>query len=192
MFYQVAKFICYLFLKFICRWEVKGREKFPLKGPVIVVANHVSYLDPVVVGVACPRRVHFMAKEELFHVPFLGWIIKKLHAFPVRREKSDRLALKTALEILRRGEVLGIFPEGTRSKTGELGPLQPGAASLALKIGATILPVAVKNTNRWLKGRIEVIFGDPLQVGPANPVTPQQVEDLTRLIHNCLKNLLNL
>ncbi|CEP67702.1 1-acyl-sn-glycerol-3-phosphate acyltransferase [Moorella glycerini] len=191
MFYQFAKFVCYLFLRFFCRWEVQGRENFPLEGPVIVIANHISYLDPVAVGVAAPRTVRFMAKEELFHIPIVNWIITGLHAFPVRRGRSDRAALKAALEVLHDGQVLGMFPEGTRSKDGRLLPFQHGAALLALKTGAPLLPVAVKNTNRVFRGgRIKVIIGQPLKFETAGPSTPQQVQDLTVAAYQAVAKML--
>ncbi|QGP93709.1 Bifunctional protein Aas [Neomoorella glycerini] len=191
VFYQFAKFVCYLFLRFFCRWEVQGRENFPLEGPVIVIANHISYLDPVAVGVAAPRTVRFMAKEELFHIPVVNWIIKGLHAFPVRRGRSDRAALKAALEVLQDGQVLGMFPEGTRSKDGRLLPFQHGAALLALKTGAPLLPVAVKNTNRVFRGgRIKVIIGRPLKFETAGPSTPQQVQDLTVAAYQAVAKML--
>ncbi|KYH33043.1 1-acyl-sn-glycerol-3-phosphate acyltransferase [Moorella mulderi DSM 14980] len=191
VFYQFAKFACYLFLRFFCRWEVQGRENFPLEGPVIVIANHISYLDPVAVGVAAPRMVRFMAKEELFHIPVVNWIIKGLHAFPVRRGRSDRAALKAALEVLHDGQVLGMFPEGTRSKDGRLLPFQHGAALLALKTGAPLLPVAIKNTNRVFRGgRIKVIIGQPLKFKTTGPSTPQQVQDLTAAAYQAIAKML--
>ncbi|MEW8959916.1 MAG: lysophospholipid acyltransferase family protein [Moorella sp. (in: firmicutes)] len=180
MFYYFAKFVCYIFLRFFCRWKVVGRENFPLEGPVIVVANHISLLDPVVVGVASPRMVRFMAKEELFHIPVVKWIIKGLRAFPVRRGRSDRGALKTALEVLKAGQVIGIFPEGKRSRDGRLLPFQHGAALLALKAGAPLLPAAIKNTDKVFRGgRITITFGKPLKYHIDGPSTSHQVENLT-------------
>ncbi|MDN5344011.1 MAG: 1-acyl-sn-glycerol-3-phosphate acyltransferase [Clostridia bacterium] len=191
MFYQFAKFVSYLFLRYICRWEVHGRENFPLEGPVIIIANHISYLDPVAVGVASPRPVRFMAKEELFHIPVLQWIIRGLHAFPVRRGRSDRAALKAALEVLGGGQVLGIFPEGTRGKGGQLLPFQHGAALLALKTGTPLLPVALKDTNRIFRGgRIKVIIGQPIKVTASGPSTPQQVQDLTATAYQTVAKML--
>ncbi|WP_258359032.1 lysophospholipid acyltransferase family protein [Moorella sulfitireducens] len=191
MFYLFAKFICYLFLRFVCRWEVRGRENFPLEGPVIVVANHISLMDPVVVGVVAPRTVRFMAKEELFHIPIVNWIIKGLYAFPIRRGRSDRAALKAALEILRNGQVLGMFPEGTRSKDGQLLPFQHGAALLSLKTGAPLLPMAIKNTNKIFSGeKVKVIIGRPLKIDISGPSTPQQVESLTAAVYRAVAEML--
>ncbi|MDK2820244.1 MAG: 1-acyl-sn-glycerol-3-phosphate acyltransferase [Clostridia bacterium] len=191
MFYQVAKFLCYIFLRFICRWKVQGQENVPLEGPVIIISNHISLLDPVAIGVALPRVINYMAKEELFHIPILKSIIKGLKAFPVRRGQSDRNALKAALKVLHENEVLGLFPEGKRSKDGKLNNFQNGAALLALKTGATIVPVALKNTNKVFRGgRIEVIIGKPLEVSVSGSYTPQQVQDLTSTAYEEISKML--
>jgi 1-acyl-sn-glycerol-3-phosphate acyltransferase len=110
-----------------------------------------------------------MAKEELFQIPIFGWIITKLNAFPVKRGIADRSAIRTSLALLDKGEIVGLFPEGTRSKTGRLGKAEPGLALIAAKTGAVIIPVAVKGTNKvFREGRLlpkfEVIFGTPIQV----------------------------
>ncbi|GAW93226.1 lysophospholipid acyltransferase family protein [Calderihabitans maritimus] len=165
MFYTVAKQIVLLFFRICCRWQVVGKENLPPQGPVVVVANHVSYWDPPVLGVALPRQIHFMAKEELFRIPLLGPLIRILGAFPVKRGKSDRAALKAGLQLLQEGKVLGLFPEGTRSKTGQLLPFQPGAALLALKAGVPIVPVALQGSRQILRRfrpTVRVVIGKPL------------------------------
>ncbi len=142
----------------------------PGEGPVILVANHASMLDPVVLGCAVGRPVRFMAKHELFRNRMFGSVLRSLGAFPVRRGQSDREAFHTALEVLSRGEVLGIFPEGTRSLNGELQPPYSGAAVLAEKTGAPVVPVGIIGTHQvmrrgsWLPrpGRIAVRVGRPL------------------------------
>lgn len=191
MFYQFAKNICYLFLRFFCRWEVKGREHLPPKGPVIVFANHVSYLDPVIVGVALTRPVYFMAKEELFKIPVLKWIINGLCAFPVRRGQSDRAALKAALKLLEEGRVLGIFPEGKRSPDGQLNPFLGGAAFLALKTGAPLVPVAIINSNKVLKGkRLRVRIGSPIYSKRDPKGTSRQAQEITAAAYQAIAKML--
>ena len=133
------------------RWKVKGLENFPMQGPVIVVSNHVSLADPIALGAALPRPIFFMAKEELFQYPVLGNICERLGAFPVRRGQADRNAIRRALELLEEGNVLGLFPEGSRSKTGELLKPQPGVAMIALKARVPVVPVACRGTERNLK-----------------------------------------
>ena len=122
------------------RWEVFGRENIPAEGPVVIAANHLSLLDPPVLGAAATRKVHFMAKSELFKPAWFGALIRKLGAFPVRRGAMDRDAIKTGLTILKENKVLAVFPEGTRSKTGELGRAGGGAFMMAVERKATIVP----------------------------------------------------
>lgn len=167
MFYRVAKIICRAILFLVRRWQVTGNTVLPSGQGMIVVANHVSYWDPVVVGCALNRRIFFMAKAELFKIPGLGLIIKKLGAFPVQREGVDRSSIKRALELLAAGEVVGIFPEGTRSKTGELLNPHLGAAMLAIKGGVPLLPVAVSGTKGFL-GQVKVIIGEPMNITACN------------------------
>lgn len=166
MFYRFARSLFrFLFIVF-CRWDVEGLENFPLEGPLIVVANHVSYWDPIALGCALPRQVCFMAKKELFSYPIFGRILKWLGAFPVNRGKPDRSALRRALSILKEGKVLGIFPEGRRSRTGRLLPPYEGAVYLALRTGAPVCPVGLIGTDRvFYRGmfrKFKVRIGSPI------------------------------
>ncbi|MDH7576298.1 MAG: lysophospholipid acyltransferase family protein [Bacillota bacterium] len=148
MFYKFVRTLFRFLFTLFCRWEIQGLEHFPAAGPVIVIANHVSYWDPIVVGSALPRQVYFMAKRELYSYPVFGFVLKLLGAFPVNRQRPDRAAVKRALTHLEKGEVVGIFPEGTRSKTGELLSPFTGAAFFALRTGALVCPVALIGTTR--------------------------------------------
>ncbi len=157
-------------MKVFYRLEVKGGEYLPSKGPVICVANHASLVDPIVVGCSLKRPVHFLAKEELFRIPVLSWIIRRLGAMPVKRGAGDRGALRSALKVLEEKKVLGLFPEGTRYRDNTLHPLRPGAAMLALETGACILPVLISGTHRmklFSFPKIKVAIGPPftLNVG---------------------------
>jgi 1-acyl-sn-glycerol-3-phosphate acyltransferase len=149
------------------RWKVIGAENVPVTGGVIIAANHISLWDPPVVGAAIPRRIHFMAKEELFANRFFGWLISKLGAFPVKRGIADRTAIRTALTLLENGSVLGLFPEGTRSKNGILGAPEPGLAMLGVKAGVPVVPAAIIGTNKVFRDgqllpQFKVIFGKPM------------------------------
>lgn len=161
MLYTLAKSIFWLLFALVYRWDVRGLEHVPRGGPLLVVANHFSWLDPPLVGTVLPRKVHFMAKQELFRYPLFGWLLRRLGAFPVRRGHPDRQALRHSLDLLRRGEVVGLFPEGTRSR-GFLGPFEPGAGLLAVRSGAPVLPVAIDGPYR-IGRRIRVRIGPPLR-----------------------------
>ena len=149
------------------RWQVSGADKIPVTGGVIIAANHISLWDPPVIGAAITRQIHFMAKEQLFANTVFAWLISRLGAFPVRRGMADRTAIRTALSLLEDGKVLGLFPEGTRSKTGKLGRPEPGLAMLAVKAGVPVVPTAIIGTNNvFREGKLlpkfKIIFGKPL------------------------------
>lgn len=169
MFYRFCRGLFRILFAFFCRWEIEGLQNIPDKGPVIVIANHVSNWDPVVVGSAMKRQVHFMAKKELFKIPVLALLLRALGAFPVDRKHADRAAIRRALELLEEGKIVCVFPEGTRCKTGELLPPSPGAAYLALKTRVPVCPVALLGTNhifsRGFFRRFQVRVGPPLDLG---------------------------
>jgi 1-acyl-sn-glycerol-3-phosphate acyltransferase len=145
------------------RLQVQGLENIPSGQPFIICANHFSWWDPPLVACLVSHKpVCFMAKEELFRLPVLGWALRRVHAFPVRRGSADRRAIATALHILRNGGILGLFPEGTRSKTGDLLQPHPGVALIAVKSNAVILPVAIVGPYRLLRP-VRVKIGRPMQ-----------------------------
>ena len=172
MVYSLSRLLLRVFLRLGFGFRVEGRAHEPRTGPVVVVSNHVSDLDPLIVGAALRRRGAFMAKHELFRVPGVRWWIAACGAFPVRRGAPDRQALRTALGILERGGLLIMFPEGTRGRDRTLRDPEPGAALLARRTGAALLPVAVLGTDvvlprdahRLRAGRITVRIGPPLSV----------------------------
>ena len=161
MFYRITWCLCRAVLRVLRRWEVEGAGNLPAAGGVLVASNHVSYWDPLVVGCALHRRIHYMGKAELFRIPVLKTIIVALGTFPVHREAFARDAIRATLELLAQGRVVGIFPEGTRSKSGELLKPQLGAALVALKGGVPILPVGLLGT-RGVFGKVRVRIGKPL------------------------------
>ncbi|KON87216.1 acyl-phosphate glycerol 3-phosphate acyltransferase [Sporosarcina globispora] len=161
--YSIAKAVVYGVLKPIYRFEVIGKENFPAEGGVLLCSNHIDNLDPPVVGINAPRPVYFMAKEELFSVPVLGKIVPHLNAFPVKRGMSDREALRKGLGILKEGNVLGLFPEGTRSKTGQLGKGLAGAGFFALRSEAHIVPCAIIGPYKAFS-KLKVVYGKPIDM----------------------------
>ena len=168
MFYSFARQLLSFFIKILYRPEVKGRENFPRQGPVIVVGNHANLMDPILMGISLgQRQICFMAKEQLFQIPVLGWIIRKLGVFPVKRGVGDREAIRSALRILGEGRVLGMFPEGTRYRDGKIHPLRSGAATLAVKSGALVLPMVIQNSHKikFLRfPKIRILVGEPLRI----------------------------
>lgn len=165
MIYGLLKFLLRIIFTVVLRLRVEGTENIPANGPLVIASNHLSLLDPPVLGTVATRKVHFMAKQELF-VPILGDIYKLLGAFPVRRGGADRTAIKHGIDILQNNQVLAIFPEGTRSKTGKLGKAEPGALMMASKAKAAIVPACVIGTDYKRQGRIwpevTVRFGKPI------------------------------
>jgi 1-acyl-sn-glycerol-3-phosphate acyltransferase len=147
MLYSVAVAVLRV-LFFLLGLKTEGIHKLPEKGPVIVAANHVSNWDPIIVAVALKRPIYFMAKEELFKNKLLGILLAKLHAFPVRRGSADIKAIRKAMEILADGQVLGIFPEGSRKKVAPDSTVQAGVAMIALKSRTPVLPIACLGTER--------------------------------------------
>ncbi len=149
----------------LMRWKVQGVENLPAEGPVILAVNHQSMWDPIVAGCSIPRRVSFMAKEELFSIPVISNISRSLGAFPVKRGQGDMNAIRQSLAILKEGRVLGLFPEGTRSKDGEIQKGQPGIVLLMEKSKATVVPIKIFGTRSLLTkgwGKIVVVIGKPM------------------------------
>ncbi|MCF6093521.1 1-acyl-sn-glycerol-3-phosphate acyltransferase [Microaerobacter geothermalis] len=163
MWYKIFKFLFQVLFRSLYFWKIAGTHYIPKNGPVIICSNHINNLDPPLVGSAIKRKVYFMAKEELFRIPVLSYLITKFGAFPVKRGSADIQALKQSLRILKDGNVLGIFPEGTRSKTGKLGKPYPGAASIALKSKAVVIPAAIIGPYRLFRP-VTIIFGPPVDL----------------------------
>lgn len=195
--YRLGLMVCAAVLRVFFGEKVEGTELVPRTGPFVLTANHVSLLDPPALGVASPRPVHFMAKAELFTMPVFGWLLGQLGAFPVHRGASDRKAIRHALGILADGGVVGVFPEGTRNRTGGLLTPQGGAALLALKAGVPVVPAAIIGTRaeRGFLGipkprRVIVVFGEPLHLGCPEKIDRQAVGEGSRRIMQAVAELL--
>ena len=168
--YGILKPPAVALMRLLFRLEPRGREHVPMTGPVLLASNHVSVLDPPLVGGATPRELHFMAKEELFRIPLLGRLITGLNSHPVKRDGSDSRALKTAIRLLAEGHAILVFPEGTRGVEGRLGEGKAGAGMLAVMSGAPVVPVYVSGSARALPpgqavprpAKVRVTFGPPL------------------------------
>jgi 1-acyl-sn-glycerol-3-phosphate acyltransferase len=132
----------------------EGVEHIPQTGPLIIASNHVTYADPVLISLPVRRPVHYMAWDQLFHVPGLAWLIRRLRAFPVELESADRRATREAVRLLHRGRAVMIFPEGGRSLDGRLQRFKPGAFRLACSLGVPVLAVTIVGGHEcWPPGR---------------------------------------
>ena len=196
-FYWGATYALRGILWVVGRWVVRGRENVPAEGPLLVVSNHRNNADPPILGAGLARRrIRFMAKIELYKFPF-GIIPRLYGAFPVRRFDADIGALMQAERILRDGGVIGMFPEGTRSRTGRLGQPHPGTALIALRSGAQVLPCAITGTERLknplvvlAKPRITVTIGEPIVFERVKRPTEEQIAEATDRIFRAIVALL--
>jgi len=170
-FYAAMRILAVAVMRLMFRLEALGSENVPERGPVLMVANHSSLLDPPLIGGASDRQLTYLAKAELFEIPLFSRLIRALNARPVRREGADPSALRTARRVLEEGGALLVFPEGTRGEEGDIRPAKPGAGLLAVSSGAAVVPVYVRGSGRaWPKGRrfprsakVTVTFGKPLR-----------------------------
>jgi 1-acyl-sn-glycerol-3-phosphate acyltransferase len=192
MVHDICRFIIFVLIKILFRLKVKGRENIPKKGAFILASNHVSYLDPPVVGVACPRRLNYMARDTLFLQPLFAWWLREVGVFPVKRNSADISAFKESLRRLAQGSGLLIFPEGARQKNGVLGQPEPGVGFLVAKTNVPVIPVFVKGTEKILpKGArrlnfsgITVCFGEQIPLERRMPY-----QDIALLIMNSIRHL---
>jgi 1-acyl-sn-glycerol-3-phosphate acyltransferase len=197
-FYALLKKVGVPILKLYFRVRAEGLHNLPSRGSFILAANHSSYLDPVVLGATCPRAIHFIMLRKYWDKPLLGWICKMAGSFPVDQERPAIAALRQALIVLRRGQVLGIFPEGGISPDGKLQPGKDGAALLALKTRLPLIPAAILGTHRALpRGKLfprpvsvlvrygrPVVFPNQMDPKEAKGNLAKATESITEAIRN--------
>ena len=167
MFYGITRVLSRIGGALLWRWEVRGAANVPRAGGVILASNHQSYLDVLLLGGACPRHIRYLARRTLWDVPVLGALITDWKAIPVNREAPGKDELRGIVEVVRGGEVLALFPEGTRTKDGSLGEVRGGVGFLARRAGVPVVPVAIRGAfevwprERRLpgRGRIRIAFG---------------------------------
>ncbi len=170
MFYWVIKALAWPFKRFYFRMVVHGLANLPERGPAIVVANHTSYLDAGVLGSALPRKVHFVVLSEMYRMWRIRWFYRGMETIAVNPGAGQHAPIRRCLKVLHAGSVMGIFPEGGRSHDGSLRTPQEGAALLALKSGAPVIPAAIRGAyeslprgRKWPRPRrIDVLLGEPL------------------------------
>jgi 1-acyl-sn-glycerol-3-phosphate acyltransferase len=190
--YWVTRAILQPFFRIYFRLTRIGRGHIPAKGPVIIAANHRSFLDPFVIGTMARRPMYYVAKKELFQRRWQAWILNSLGAFPVDRGASDEESVQTAKRILARGDIVLIFPEGTRTRPGSLGKPKRGVGRLALETGAPVVPVAVIGTENVRKGwrirphKVRIRAGRPLRFPQVENASPSLAGAVTERIWPCV------
>jgi len=192
----LATCVFWLLFRVVFRWRVIGLENIPAGG-AIIAPNHQSIWDIPMIGLALrQRRTHFMAKSELFHNPIFGWAIRTLLAFPVKRGAPDRSSLRHAIDVLTQGDLVVIFPEGTRSKTGELGAPEGGLSLIAAKADVPIVPVGIVGT-RYIFSRqcflpqVKIHFGTPVVYRKVDPITGEKPSDIGIQVMQSIRELVH-
>lgn len=190
-FYKVLKGVAAVVLWPVTRPKFTNAKKLPSEGRFIVASNHISGLDPIMIGVGQKRAIRFMAKAELFESAFPRWLFTKLGAFPVERGKGDWDSINNAKQMIDNGDALGIFIEGTRSKTGELLRPKSGAVLLAYQMNCEIIPASItyRGKKRRLFSRIYVSFGEPVttrELGIINGA-PREYREASRQLMERIK-----
>jgi len=168
---------CFAISQVWFRFRSTGRANVPPSGPVLLVSNHQSHLDPVLVGVACPRQLKYLARKSLFFWPF-SWWIRALGAVPIDRERGAMGGIRTTLRLLNEGEAVLVFPEGSRTHDGEMQKMLPGFCLLARRSRATIVPVAIDGAYRALPRGSFLARPARIRLAICQAITPQQYEAL--------------
>ena len=166
VYWTVGKGVIGTFTRSMMRLRSYGRERVPREGGAVLAVNHFSYADPPAIGVVCPRRIVFVAKVELHGIPGFGSLMRAHGALAVKRGQSDREALRQMRETVRNNQLLGLFIEGTRQKSGVPGEAKPGAAMVAIQEGVPVVPAAIHGSQHWAWGKwpqITVAFGEPMR-----------------------------
>lgn len=190
MIYKMSRAFLRTLAHLLFRIRVVGIDNIPAQGGVMLCSNHRSLWDPPLIGIFVPRQVHYMAKAELLRIPVLAYFLRKFGVIPVTRGNMSIDTIKISLRLLREQRVIAIFPEGTRSKTGALGEGKKGAASLALRSGATIIPTAIIGSYRRFHP-LTIVYGSPLVLHPDETLHPaEQQAQWTRALMEAISRLL--
>ncbi|OXS61216.1 1-acyl-sn-glycerol-3-phosphate acyltransferase [Cohnella sp. CIP 111063] len=189
MLYRIARAILRALYVLLYRLEARGIDNIPREGPVVLCSNHRSLQDPITLGVWVPRKVHYMAKEELFRIPLFGPLIRAVGAFPVKRGGVSKEAIRTAITLLQGGNVMGIFPEGTRNESVGMG--KRGAVTMAVRAKAIVVPVALVGQYRIFR-KMVAVYGAPIDLTPyAEQGTTESMEEATELIMSRIREMMS-
>ncbi|RMG72070.1 MAG: 1-acyl-sn-glycerol-3-phosphate acyltransferase [Nitrospirae bacterium] len=188
--YYIFKFIFYIFYKIFFRFETEGYESIPEEGGVIIAANHLSYLDPPLIGIAIKRRATYMAKSSLFKNPLISWFVR-MFSIPVDRDRAKPSTIKTAVQALKEGKLLVIFPEGGRRRSAEIAEGRRGVGMLAALSRSPVVPAYIEGTDRALPvgarfirpAKVRIRFGTPLRIESS-----EESKDFQRRVTNEIMN----
>jgi 1-acyl-sn-glycerol-3-phosphate acyltransferase len=194
LWYAILWCPCYALSQVLFRYRFTGKSRIPLTGPVLIVANHQSNLDPVIVGLACPRQLKYLARQGLFFFPFNLWI-RALGAVAIDRERGALAGIRKTLELLKQENAVLVFPEGSRTFDGNLQPMLPGFCLLARKSCATIVPVALDGAFHALPRGAAFVRPHRIALSIGAPIMPRQYEQLsdqqlTELVTNRIEQAL--
>ncbi|MEZ6096601.1 MAG: lysophospholipid acyltransferase family protein [Pirellulaceae bacterium] len=195
--YQFIRIGLWFGFKLCFFYRSRGARNFPKNGPALICVNHQSHLDPMLAGVPSRRRMNFLAKKQLFAKPPLSWLVHFLDSIPIDREGMSAGGIKETLKRLKRGEMVLMFPEGTRSPDGTLQPILPGFVALVRRVKAPIIPVGIDGAQRaWPKGkkifrpfrRISVVIGEPI---PHEDLEERSDEEILQILESRLRDVVN-
>ncbi|MFA5356580.1 MAG: lysophospholipid acyltransferase family protein [Candidatus Omnitrophota bacterium] len=192
MFYRILRFISKVLFTVFLGFKACGVENIPKEGGFILASNHVSYLDPIAVGIACRRKLNYMAKEELFSTPFRSWFFRALNCFPVKRDSADLSAIKEAMRRVKAGEGLLLFPEGSRRF--EKGPKEPyaGVGFLTAKLDVPVIPAFINGSDKALPAGAKSVrlTGVSVSFGKQIPIERRMpYQDIAKLIMDDIRHL---
>ncbi len=194
LWYRFLRVVCRLLAVIVFRYRGRGRPFVPTEGGALMLSNHQSHLDPVLVGLACERRLNYVARTTLFRISPLAWLIDSLDAIPIDREGTGLGGLKETLKRLKRGEIVLLFPEGTRTPDGEVHELKPGFCALAKRAGVPLVPVALDGAfQAWPRTSllprptaVHIQFGPPISAAEIATLDDQQLlAEVDRRIRRC-------
>lgn len=187
------------FFLFWLRYRARGLEHLPQGGALLVI-NHQSFLDPLMVGLPLTRPVSYLARDSLFRVPVIGWILRNTYVMPIRREAAGTESIRKSIDRLDEGYYVGIFPEGTRSRDGTLGKVKPGFIALVRRTRVPVIPVGIAGAGDalpphawWLRrSQVRVVFGEPIAMGEIEELSQKgREQDLVNLVEQRMRDCLD-
>lgn len=189
--WRVCQFVLQNIFCFWLQYRARGHEQLQESPGALLLANHQSYLDPLLVGLPLQRPVSFLARDSLFRVPVVGWILRQTYVMPINRDAASTASIRDCLRRLEQGYLVGIFPEGTRTSDGNLGELKPGFVAIVRRTDRPIIPIGIAGAFEalprgawWLRpARVRVVFGAPIERSELEPLLGKDREsELLELI----------